>query len=123
MREIKFRAWDNLNKDMIFLDYIWNNHWYNNKNQAVLDNSNSVIRPKVQNGQVVIMQYTGLKDRNGKEIYEGDILHWNNDYIEIVEWSDKWTPHWKGLPDTRITGGGRACEIIGNIYENPELIK
>jgi uncharacterized phage protein (TIGR01671 family) len=54
-----------------------------------------------------LMQYTGLHDKNGKEIYEGDIVTWGNE------------TNLRGMED----GYNRDIEVIGNIYENPELIK
>ena len=80
----------------------------------------------------ILMQYTGLKDKNGKEIYEGDIirgerLHYYN-YLKglqeaIIEWlhCGAWYPFANdddGMPYPE----SEECEIIGNIYENPELI-
>lgn len=76
-------------------------------------------------GNPNVMQYTGLKDKNGKEIYEGDILQndWNHNKF-IVEWGEGEYPHQSDADSTvnkwNVKYGG--CEIIGNLYENPELI-
>ena len=93
MRPIKFRAWDKINKKMFRLSH------------------NPIS--ELSKASIPIMQFTGLKDKNGKEIYEGDIMK-NYDYhFFVVEWNKK-NARWDNC-------FGR--EVIGNIYENPELIK
>ena len=70
-----------------------------------------------------IMQYTGLKDKNGKEIYEGDIINWPNlNSVGQVYYNQKEVVFCvKCKHDEAWLDSG--CEVIGNIYENPELIK
>jgi len=74
----------------------------------------------------IILQYTGLKDKNGKEIYEGDVLKAHG----IVTWNDteyRWSAIDLNWNDKRewhdLDYLTSPFEIIGNIYENPELIE
>lgn len=87
-----------------------------------------------------IMMYTGLKDKNGKEIYEGDILATSNKESDGI--TDQWTLDengytkvlwdeenarftyslWFPTDDTDSIYGWQYVEVIGNIYENPELL-
>ena len=77
---------------------------------------------------IELMQFTGLHDKNGKDIYEGDVLDDGQDKPVVVDWNVKFAsfcllkkgwlfPHWFGE-----SCNPEDCEVIGNIHENPELI-
>lgn len=74
-----------------------------------------------------IQEFTGLKDKNGKEIYEGDIVRISDDLIEVMEWVGD--GDWMGEKQPLVgfvhhqSIYKKPIEVIGNIYENPELVK
>lgn len=117
MREIKFRVWDEVSKTMDY-DYSVNTDWGSlslNELLSGVQYDDDIRKP-------IFMQYTGLKDKNGKEIYEGDILSFR-DGIAPVEYL------FTEFVAMDVTGHGNCnllddrCEVIGNIYENPDLLK
>ena len=127
MREIKFRAWVKEKKaifEVILIDYVTKKVTYLLERVGHLL---SIRDAKFNN--VELMQYTGLKDKNGKEIYEGDILFesFGERYYKVVfengsfraEFEGDFEEHSFDLIDVVAQG----CKIVGNIYENPELIK
>ena len=77
---------------------------------------------------IELMQYTGLKDKNNKEIYEGDILSNGNDekLYKIIFENGSFRAEFKGDFEEHsfdlIDVVAQGCEIVGNIYENPELL-
>ena len=123
MREIKFRAWDKENKKMMKVSSLS----LENKEIAVRENGTyHFFRMK----NLELMQYTGLNDKNDKEIYEGDILFFRDENTKyVVVWQDtafiiksieirKYSEKMCWLDDTEI-----CCEIVGNIYENKKLLE
>ena len=116
MREIKFRAW--------FDDPDFPHH----KSMLLVGDAFGTTHPLdccvyARQGQpVTLMQYTGLKDRNGKEIYEGDFLVDGGDNVGLVEWvEDEVGFLWVNKYDCCVPGSWG--EVIGNIHENPELLE
>ena len=102
MREIKFRAWDKERNKMIVLSMFDIGFVLNNKDY-------------------IYMQYTGLKDSENVEIYEGDIISGVGEYVgqsNVFYGSGRYEPFsYLGTYD------GTQFEIVGNIYENQELLK
>lgn len=131
MREIKFRVFDSKNKKIITTGVCF---------QIALGIEGAI---KVAISEDVLMQYTGLKDKNGKEIYEGDIIpyHFNEKVKGIVKFGSYTNP----CDDRHASHVGFYLEfqdesknnilrhdlgywikttfVEGNIYENPELLK
>lgn len=121
MKEFKFRAWDKKGKNMFTIN---NLEIYDELDRDGFYDIDSVIN----NESWEVMQWTGLKDKNDKDIYEGDILKTKRQIkkFHIVEWTNP-IMYGDEYGDTAGLDMGCSvypeCEVIGNIYENPEMIK
>ena len=123
MRDIKFRAWDNNEEWMV--------------DDMLLSFDGEILTDDVQpndtpykeieladEGRYELMQYTGMKDVKGVEIYEGDILQSEHYFkYKVVFKGDCW--RCESLKNSRFKNRfiGRDLKVIGNIYENPELLE
>lgn len=130
MREIKFRAWDDKEKKWL-LGYEYPNlGGFSMFGECMLFGEWTGIlnsRPLQELDTVRLMQYTGLKDKNGKEIYEGDIIrfvHDKEDWFNQIGFEDgSFVRFFDNGTSTPINQDSMSqAIIIGNIYENPELL-
>jgi len=144
MRDLRFRAWDKEEKEMLSYEDI-----------DASDKDGNLMWGEILNGKhpdIELMQFTGLHDKNGKEIWEGDILSfagnitadnslgfepngyfYDEDDNHIVVWDIKqacWSlnfnpdEEWKYKRDTHgLMLDSSSIEVIGNVWENPELLK
>lgn len=135
MRKIIFRAWDKRIEKMFPVVEI------NFLDEWVRMYSKIAGRHYSYLDDLVLMQFTGLEDKNGVEIYEGDILklHANpfsreRDLFQVVFKDGGFRDEWNNYigqylpPDIRNKQGGgvrlnEACEVVGNIYESPEFLQ
>jgi hypothetical protein len=115
MRELKFRVWFEVERHM---DY-----------DPCIDTGDTLVNENfVPHFGEVWMQYTGLKDSKGKEIYEGDLVRikrplwdWGPDGAPMVEHlvEIKWVEETCGFRDAAAVTDG---EVVGNTYENPDML-
>ncbi len=125
MRDIKFRAWDKEEKR--FVGCFTEGLRMNFINGQLHNNSGFNVTSHFE-----LIQYTGLKDKNGKEIYEGDIVQYERIKAKVFfghcgfefEWIDNYTDRIRGKKhEPMFRNTSIVFEVIGNIYENPELLK
>ena len=156
MREIKFRAWDvknnKMSKTFTFFDIESDGGYgciYNAK--IFIDTTSEIVVNELLDiAKYILMQFTGVKDKNGKEIYEGDIINQygykapgivrfgtyirkdfsNHDrqvqhhgwYFEPIPFTDKYDITWNNNILSLVEDKDRGFEVIGNIYEDKHLL-
>lgn len=128
MREIKYRAWDKIDDEFLFSEKLGLSEFF-----LIIERRNEVQK------SCILEQFTGLRDKNGKEIYEGDILKLTEDcrnyhYYNGRIFQCKYVIAFGTTPGLFFVSHGELIdintarkpekyEIIGNIHENPELIE
>ncbi len=117
MREIKFRAWCKMGKCMVDVIQCSFGEWIAVPVQVAEDEWELEQLPW---NDIILMQYTGLKDKNGKEIYEGDIVSWNN---QVGNQYEVYFINGKFMGCNELGSENDHIEVIGNIYENSDLLK
>jgi uncharacterized phage protein (TIGR01671 family) len=139
MKEIKFRAWIKPEREMTdVLDISFNDKYIITETEFNVDfeTGDSDIQFKLD--EIELMQYTGLRDINGIEIFEGDIVSaveeekfgGESSVTDVIQNMDgQWQVRTLGKDDVKYShglpiawGGWEKLEVIGNIYENPELL-
>ena len=122
---IRFRIWNKKTKQLHYDLHIL---FRNSENIYILDDvgtNDYSYSSNIDSDDLIIQQSTGLTDRAGKEIYEGDIVQIGSK--KYRPWRVQWDKHWccfQPLTDCVFDGCKRKdFEIIGNIFENPELLK
>jgi uncharacterized phage protein (TIGR01671 family) len=128
MKEFKFRAWDDIHKQMI-------TEGLNDLEPCLDEYGYFTVGSYLENGdwyELKLTQWTGKLDNNNQRIYEGDIVNYN-DYMGVIVWLDTYSQF--VIQNVEDYGKGDNCEqetideyrdeieVIGNIYANPELIK
>jgi uncharacterized phage protein (TIGR01671 family) len=126
-REIKFRAWNGISKEM------WADIWFDYTHIYFgWDAEDNPLGTMPRWDTNPIMQYTGLKDKNGKEIYEGDIVRYYKDGYIRDPTPVTWGKYYDGedqrflcwiTEDCPLSDYFSEVEVIGNIYKNPELLE
>lgn len=122
-REIKFRAWHKTENRMF---EVYRLTWYHGIFLIGDENEKS---PRFGSGEVELMQFSGLKDKHSTNIFEGDLLRLKTGLVEC-KWIESLTLFefvsgvYRGNRCNAFghNGDWSECEIVGNIYENPDLI-
>lgn len=136
-REIKFRVWDKAKHRMLGVDQLA----FGPNGELVSiysdgpdfsNDSDALMGEKPDLNEAVLMQYVGLEDKNGRKIYEGDIVHTGKDNIgdpepmvgKVIMREGSWLiENEKKQEAVDLFSEITSREVIGNIFENPEMLE
>ena len=131
MREIKFRAWNVKNRSLFSVFGFNGLYVFADTPNGVGTENNPACTE-----DCVLEQFTGLHDKNGEEIYEGDVVRDGFDSVRTIKWFDNlgydgrgamhsgfyFDETYDGIGELNYHNHMTDCEILGNIHENPELL-
>lgn len=139
MRQTKFRAWDTKEKKMV-TDGVYHVGSLGSESLAVDFRGNvfsvgedicgNAYTGSIPEGRFILMQFTGLHDADGVDIYEGDVVRYGDGRVRAITWNEDQASfsqdgrysrnryRWSFTCDDAF-----LCEVIGNIYANPELLE
>lgn len=127
MRPIKFRAWDEKKRLMFYFQehgesFVEILNIYGDGGWTFGNTEFGEMEEYTSNSEGTLMQFTGLLDKNGKEIYEGDVMKdaWSNEVGEVAFNDGAFDPGFGYRENWALQM--QSGEVIGNIYENPELL-
>lgn len=137
MREIKFRAWSKTLKAMYWFDVTWGNSWIMGGGwlSVVPFGEDRQFHPPnimaIDPQESELMQFTGLHDKNNKEVWEGDIVKFetldainNQTLVGAIKYSEHGTRFGVEIEHRGLLQFyPNYTEVIGNIHENPDLLK
>ena len=137
-REIKFRVWDKYKKQMYPISSIDYDIFSQEIRIIAVGHRNGMCTSYNKNHNsekcditaLELMQYTGLHDKNGKEIYEGDIVVDKEDEVMgEITWNEEEASFYFSIlyenvtyEEEKLNDWASVLEVIGNIYDNPELL-
>ncbi len=125
-RQLKFRAWDSEQNKMIFT--------FDGEYKIMVNSEDGTVfcgghLPNGDWNEPPLMQFIGLTDKKGNEIFEGDIVKTNTDKAMVIGWSDRhasFTIEREGWAFRHYFGEAmeaNECEIVGNVYENWDVLQ
>ena len=136
MREFKFRVWSEEDNKMFYNEDIWFINPHDKLVRIENDEYNFIGGYAKEDEDLVLMQYTGIKDMYGKEIYEGDILEdkygnviskiaYNKGVFSVIEKHNRITDPIDYFATRKCVNGAyiKNMIVIGNIYENKDLLE
>lgn len=142
-RELKIRAWHLSKKIMAEVrDFNWTGEVHVSYKQGPEKSGyffgGNTVGDDWLKDEHILMKFTGLKDKNGKDIYEGDILENDNGVKYVVVWAEQLAAFYLSIPNTQRGKEIISCAaskvanepmllfkeaVIGNVYDNPELLE